>query len=173
MRLIITQNVTLDGAVEMLDNWFNPTEQDDELGALNSEQDARCDAMLLGRSTFEDMRGFWPNLQDDDTGISAFLDQVPKYVVSSTMDYPGWSNATVLRNDPLERVRELKQQPGQDMVLTGSIRLAHALIGADIVDEYRLFTYPVVQGRGRRLFPDDWRASLERVDARTFAGGIC
>jgi dihydrofolate reductase len=78
---------------------------------------------------------------------------VQKYVVSSTMTDPQWQSSTVLSGDPVEEVRALKEQPGQDIVVTGSIRLCHTLIGVGLVDEYRLFVYPVVQGRGRRLFP--------------------
>jgi dihydrofolate reductase len=70
------------------------------------------------------------------------------------MSDPEWQNSTVLSGDPLQRTTELKSQPGRDIVLTGSISLAHALIAGGVVDEYRLFVYPTVQGRGRRLFPD-------------------
>jgi dihydrofolate reductase len=69
------------------------------------------------------------------------------------MTDPEWPNSTVLTGDPIERITELKAQPGKDIVLTGSISLAHALIAGGVVDEYRLFVYPTVQGRGRRLFP--------------------
>jgi hypothetical protein len=78
---------------------------------------------------------------------------VQKYVVSSTLTEPGWQHTTVLDGDPVEQVRALEQQPGTDIVVTGSITLCHTLIAAGLVDEYRLFTYPAVQGRGRRLFP--------------------
>jgi dihydrofolate reductase len=74
--------------------------------------------------------------------------------VSSTMSDPEWENSTVLTGDLVARISELKSQPGKDIVLTGSISLAHALIAGGVVDEYRLFIYPTVQGRGRRLFPD-------------------
>ena len=77
-----------------------------------------------------------------------------KYVVSTTMSDPGWTNSTVLTGDPAERARALKAEAGKDIVLTGSISLAHTLIAAGVVDEYRLLVYPTVQGRGRRLFPD-------------------
>jgi dihydrofolate reductase len=70
------------------------------------------------------------------------------------MTDPEWENSTVLAGDPVEQTKALKLQPGKDIVLTGSISLAHTLIAAGVVDEYRLFVYPVVQGRGRRLFPD-------------------
>ena len=110
--------------------------------------------MLVGRQTFEDFRGYWPKQTDDATGVTDYLNQVAKYVVSSTMTDPEWANSTVLAGDPVEHTKNLKSQPGKDIVLTGSISLAHALIAAGLVDEYRLFVYPTVQGGGRRLFPD-------------------
>lgn len=173
--LAITQNLTLDGRVEMLDDWFDDQVQadDDALMEESHRQDAAADAFLCGRQTFTDLRGYWRDLADDRTGISAYLDGVQKYVVSSTLEDPDWDRTTVLSGDPLEAVRALKQQPGKDIVVTGSIRLCHALIGAGLVDEYRFFTYPVVQGRGRYLFPDGTAPGhLERRQVQAFQGGI-
>jgi dihydrofolate reductase len=153
-KLVITQNITLDGSVEMLDDWFDPQLQDADLLEESHRHDSQADALLVGRQTFEDFRGYWPKQTEDPTGVTDYLNRVAKYVVSSTMTDPDWPNSTVLSGDPVERITELKSQPGKDIVLTGSIRLAHALIAGGVVDEYRLFVYPAVQGRGRRLFPD-------------------
>jgi dihydrofolate reductase len=152
--LAITENITLDGSIEMLDDWFDPQLQDDDLLEESHRQDAQADALLVGRQTFEDFRSYWPKQTDDATGVTDYLNRVAKYVVSSTMSDPEWANSTVLTGDPVEQVSELKAQQGKDIVLTGSISLAHTLIAAGLVDEYRLFVYPTVQGRGRRLFPD-------------------
>ncbi len=153
-RLVITQNITVDGSIEMLGDWFDPQVQDDELLAESHRQDAESDALLLGRRTFEDFRGYWPKRLDDRTGVAAYLDRVAKYVVSTTMTDPGWENSTVITDDPVQRTQQLRAEPGKDIVITGSVRLAHTLISAGLVDEYRLFVHPVVQGRGRRLFPE-------------------
>jgi dihydrofolate reductase len=153
-KLVITQNITLDGSVEMLDDWFDPQLQDEALLEESHRQDSQADALLVGRQTFEDFRGYWPKQTDDPTGVTAYLNHVAKYVVSSTMSDPQWENSTVLAGDPVEQVAALKSQPGKDIVLTGSISLAHTVIAAGVVDEYRLFVYPTVQGRGRRLIPD-------------------
>ena len=175
--LAITQNITLDGSIEMLDDWFDPEQQGaDDMSDLLEEvhrQDAEADAFLTGRQTFEDLRSYWPTLTDDTTGVTDYLNQVSKYVVSSTMSDPRWQNTTVLSGDPVQEVRALKETDGQDVVLTGSIRLGHALIAAGLVDEYRLFVYPVVQGRGRRLFPDGFELpKLARQETKAFRGGI-
>jgi dihydrofolate reductase len=158
----------------MLGDWFDPQSQDDDLLAESHRQDAECDAMLLGRQTFEDFRGYWPMQRDDQTGITDYLNDVAKYVVSTTMTDPQWKNSTVIDGDPVQRVRELKAGAGKDIVLTGSISLAHAMVAAGVVDEYRLFVFPVVQGRGRRLFPDGVSMSqLVLVEPpKSFSSGI-
>ena len=153
-KLVITQNITLDGSVEMLDDWFDPQLQDEDLLEESHRQDSQADALLVGRQTFEDFRGYWPKQTDDPTGVTDYLNRVAKYVVSSTMRDPQWDNTTVLNGDAVELTTALKTQPGKDIVLTGSISLAHALIAGGVADEFRLFVYPAVQGRGRRLFPD-------------------
>jgi dihydrofolate reductase len=172
--LVITENVTLDGAVEMLDDWFDPArEPDPDHLALTRRQGREADALLLGRRTFEDFRGYWPLQSHDTTGTTEYLDRVQKYVVSSTMTDPQWRNSTVLTGDPVEQVRALKHRPGKDIVCTGSISLVHALITAGLVDEYRLFVHPAVQGRGRRLFPDGHVIPrLRLLDARSFGSGV-
>ncbi len=175
--LAITQNVTVDGSIEMLGDWFDPQGQADvdnaDLLAELHRQDGEADGFLAGRRTFEDLRGYWPEQSDDSTGISAYLNQVHKYVVSSTMTDPQWQNSTVLSGDPVQEVRALKEQPGKDIVLTGSITLCHTLIEAGLVEEYRLFVHPVVQGRGRRLFPDGFACPrLRLLEAKAFGSGI-
>ncbi|MDV2474462.1 dihydrofolate reductase family protein [Rhodococcus zopfii] len=175
--LAITQNITVDGSIEILGDWFDPQGQG---GADNSDlldelhrQDEGADGFLVGRRTFEDLRGYWPQLADDPTGVADYLDRVQKYVVSATVTDPQWQNTTIIASDPIGRIRALKEQPGRDIVTTGSITLCHALIEAGLVDEYRLFVYPVVQGRGRRLFPDGFEVPrLTLLDAKAFRNGI-
>jgi dihydrofolate reductase len=175
--LAITQNTTVDGSIEMLGDWFDPQNQ---AGADSSDlleelhhQDREADALLVGRRTFEDLRGYWPEQSDDATGIADYLNQVQKYVVSSTMTQPKWQNSTVLSDDPVEATRALKDKPGRDIVVTGSITLCHTLIAAGLVDEYRLFVYPLVQGRGRRLFPDGFELpKLALLEHKAFGSGI-
>jgi len=174
-RLVNTENITLDGSIEMLGEWFDPQGQGDMSDLMEEihRQDAAADGLLVGRQTFEDLRGYWPQQTDDKTGITDYLNNVEKYVVSSTMVDAGWQNSMVLSGDPVENVRGIKERPGKDIVLTGSITLTHALIAAGLVDEYRLFVYPVVQGHGRRLFPDGYEIPrLRLVNTRSFVSGI-
>ena len=175
--LAITQNITLDGSIEMLDDWFDPQARGlgdmEDLQEEIQRQSAAADGFLTGRQTFEDLRSYWRHREDDTTGTSEYLDNVEKYVVSSSLTEPGWENTTVLSGDPVEQVRALKEGDGKDIVVTGSIKLCHMLIEAGLVDEFRLITYPVVQGRGRRLFPEGYKVErLQLLDARSFRSGI-
>ena len=177
--LIVTENITLDGVIEAADGWFGPADTDadavgdsDLVDALAEQREA-ADAFLVGRVTFEQMRSYWPRRTDDTTGISAYLDRVAKYVVSRTLDDPAWEPTTVLRG-PLEAdVAALKAAPGADIVATGSMTLVHGLIAAGLVDEYRLFVYPVVVGRGTRLFAEGAAVPrLALVESRAFRSGV-
>ncbi|MCP2287478.1 dihydrofolate reductase family protein [Nocardia amikacinitolerans] len=173
--LVVTENITLDGVIDASEGWFTVGNDavDDESDILAEliAHTAACDAVLFGRVTFEDMRGYWPKQTDDRTGITDDLNQMAKYVVSRSMDDPEWQNSTVLRG--LDDVRALKEQPGKDIVCTGSIALAHQLIEAELVDEYRLFVYPVVLGRGARLFAEGARIpALRLVESKPFRSGV-
>jgi len=172
-RLVVTQNITLDGRIELLDDWFQPS-PDGDVADLQEEMDRQgraCAAMLLGRRTFEDFRGYWPQHTDEPAGAS--LARLQKYVVSRTLGDPGWQNSTVLPGDPLDEVRRLKASGDGDLVVTGSITLTHALFDAGLVDELRLFVYPAVQGRGRGLVDEDLSIyGLTPRESRTFRGGV-
>jgi dihydrofolate reductase len=172
-KLVVTENITLDGVIDMADGWFDPLSEDvdqSDITSANAEHREAADALLVGRNTFEIFRSFWPERTDDPTGVSGYLDAVAKYVVSSTIGDPGWQNTIVLRGPLVDEVRGLKEAPGRDIVATGSTRLVHALIAAGLVDEYRLFVFPVVVGRGARLFASA-DARLELLETRPFVSG--
>ena len=156
--LVVTENMTLDGVIDMSAGWFDPLNENvdqSDITAANKEHQQAADALLVGRNTFETFREFWPKRTDNPTGVSDYLNAVDKYVVSSTLEDPGWENSTVLSGPVVDEVQALKETPGHDIVATGSVRLVHSLIAADLVDEYRLFVFPVVVGRGARLFRGD------------------
>jgi len=170
VRIVVTENVTLDGVIDAAGDWFRPsspaTDTSDQVAAIRSLMAAES-AQLYGRSTFESFRSFWPAQRDvDETGISAHLDEVPKYVLSSTLgEDPGWG-ATV--------VRSLSELPDGEGVLgvTGSISVVHELLRSELVDELRLFVFPVVLGSGRRLVPDGLRVDLSLVSSEPFRSGV-
>jgi dihydrofolate reductase len=98
--------------------------------------------------TFEQMRGYWPLQTDDTTGITDYLNRVSKYVVSGTLQDPQWEHTAVLQGALIDEIQALKSEPGKDIVTTGSMTVVRDLIAAGLVDEHRLFVYPVVLGRG-------------------------
>ena len=170
--LVVTENISLDGVLDgdfyVLAGESSDTSDVDE--ALH-EQREHADALLLGRSTFESFRSYWPKQTDNPSGTSQYLNRVAKYVVSTTLaeDDLHWENTTIMRG--LDDVRALKEQRADDIVVTGSVTLVHSLIATGMVDEYRLFTYPTVVGEGRTLFPHI-RAGLRLVEARPFRSGV-
>ena len=173
MRIIITQNMTLDGRVEMLDGWFDPSDQDEDLAEEIRRQSAEEEVLLLGRQTFTDFRGYWPHQHQDTTGVADQLNRIDKLVVSSTMRDPQWQNSRIVDGDPLAEVRRLREAEGGDVIITGSIQLAHAVIAAGLADEYRMFVYPYWQGRGRGFFPEGHSPpSLRLLRARSFGSGV-
>jgi len=170
--LVVTENISVDGVLD--GDFYVLAGQGSDAGDVDEalrEQRERADALVLGRSTFEAFRSYWPQQTDNPSGTSQYLNRVAKYVVSTTLDPGdlGWESSTVLRG--LDDVRTLKEQDGADIVVTGSVSLVHSLITAGLVDEYRLFTYPVVVGAGRTLFPGV-RADLRLVEARPFRSGV-
>jgi dihydrofolate reductase len=121
--------------------------------------------------TFEQMHGYWPLQTDNTTGTTDYLNNVAKYLVSSTLQDPDWERTTVRRS--VDDIGALKFETGGDIVTTGSIRLVRELIAGGLVDEYRLFTYPVVLGRGQRLFADATEVPrLRLVESQPFCSGM-
>jgi dihydrofolate reductase len=185
VNLIVSEFLTLDGVMQAPGNpeedrsggfehggWQMPY-LDEGAGNAISEGLATAGGFLLGRRTYELFAGFWPSQPDDDP-IAAALNNLPKFVASTTLKEPlAWRNATLLQGDVAEAVTTLKQQPGKDLQVIGSGELAQTLMGQDLVDEYRLMLHPLVLGSGRRLFRDgNPRAALRLVDSTTSSTGV-
>ena len=181
-KLVVTENISLDGVIEAKDYWFGPAGDGDPADAENDQSDLvdeirqqreAADAFLVGRTTFEQMRSYWPQQTDDTTGVTDYLNKVAKYVVSASLEDPDWEPTTILSGPLRDDITGLKAQPGKDIVTTGSITLVHSLIAEGLVDEYRLFVYPVVVGRGEKLFTDaEKMAKLKLLQTRTFSSGV-
>jgi dihydrofolate reductase len=177
-KLVVTENMTVDGVIDAGEGWFSPAADAGDVDSSDLEATLRehmeaQDALLLGRVTFESFREYWPKQTDDTTGITAHLNEVQKYVMSSTLEDPQWENTVVLRGDLAGEARALKKRPGGEIGVTGSISVVWELIAARLVDEYRLFVYPTMIGRGRRLFESDTaRTSLQLIDTKPFRSGV-
>jgi dihydrofolate reductase len=185
MKLTVTTFLTLDGVMQSpgapeedpsngfdLGGWLVPY-ADEDMGRIVVEWFAGADAFLLGRKTYEIFVGFWPNVTDENDPVATALNSLPKYVASTTLDRVEWNNATLIEKDVVEAVTELKSRPGRELQVHGSGDLAQTLIENDLVDEYRLLIYPLVLGRGRRLFGGgSVPAALRLVDTRTTGTGV-
>ncbi|HKH75941.1 MAG TPA: dihydrofolate reductase family protein [Rubrobacteraceae bacterium] len=133
------------------------------------EQAQNCEALLLGRVTYEVLQAYWPTREGQ---LADRLNELPKYVVSSTLTDPAW-NATVLGEDWPEEVARLRKELDGEIVVYGSRRLSQALIGMGLVDELRLMVYPLVLGSGARLFGETQdKIPLRLVESRPLGGGV-
>jgi len=185
MRLTATTFVTIDGVMQSpgapqedprngfdLGGWLPPY-FDDETGQYMNEVFDQADAFLLGRFTYEAMAGYWPNVTDPAIRVGVALNNLPKHVVTTSLIDLTWNNSVPLTGDIAKRVTELKQQPGRELQIHGSGSLARYLMGHGLIDAYRLITFPVVLGRGQRLFADGVPPSAQRLaDTRTTSRGI-
>jgi len=176
--IVISDNVSLDGVIEdpagdegfSRGGWVGLIKDRPELAQLTLDEAVAADAMLMGRRTYEWFAARWPSR----TGALADrLNSMPKYVVSSTLQRPGWNNTTVIKGDVLSEVSQLKADLDGDIVVPASPRIVRALIEHDLVDEMRLKIFPVVLGAGERLFGETSDAKpLRLVDTRTVGDGL-
>jgi dihydrofolate reductase len=144
----------------------------DELWQFISSVYSRSDAMLLGRRTFDIWETYWPD-HDEGDPVSHGINVNPKYVPSTTRTESTWQNTHFLTGDVEAAIRELKAQPGRELLLQGSGVLAQWLLERDLVDELHLPIHPVVVGAGLRLFPEHGPThNLELVESRTTPTGV-
>jgi dihydrofolate reductase len=177
-KVIVSEYVTLDGVMEdpggaegfKHGGWsfgFGGAEQQQ----YKFEELFACDALLLGRRTYEGFAAAWPNMP----GTGAYgerMNSLPKYVASTTLSEVTW-NATLIKGDLAEEISRLKQEAGQDVLIFGSGELVHTLHERDLIDEYRLMIFPIVLGSGKRLFPGgNEKKVLKLVETRTLGSGV-
>jgi len=131
--------------------WQGPLSGED-LGRLVTEGIADADGFLLGRKTYDIFSSYWPKITDPNNPIATALNSRPKYVVSRSLERVGWNNSRLIKGDVVAELRKLRQEPGRTVHTWGSTEVLQLLQKNDLIDEYRLFIYPVVLGSGKRLF---------------------
>jgi dihydrofolate reductase len=156
-RIVVSEFVTLDGVMEdpggaeqsPHGGWAFKFDRSEEGDRFKYEELMTAEVLLLGRRTYEGFAAAWPKMDGDDFGRK--MNSMPKYVVSTTLTDPSWTNSTVLAGDPVEEVARLKKETGEILV-AGSQRLVNTLHVHGLIDEYRLMVFPIVLGGGKRLF---------------------
>ena len=172
-KVVVSEFVSLDGVMEdpggaedfKHGGWTFQFERGEEGDKFKLDETMQGDALLLGRVTYEGFAKAWPSMQDE-VGFADKMNSMPKFVVSTTLEDPEWSNSTVIGGDVAAEVPKLKERFDGDILVAGSAQLAQSLAQHDLVDEYRLMVFPVVLGSGKRLFADGLdRAGFEIVES--------
>ena len=176
-EIIVTEFISLDGVVEAPGGdegfkhtgWTFDIETDETMYGFKFEETMAAGALVMGHRTYDGFAAAWPGR---DGEFADRFNTMPKYVVSTTLTDPAWNNTHVLPS--LEALAELKQGDGGPLLVQGSPTLAQGLYVAGLVDEWRLMTWPVILGSGKRLFPDsaEDKAKLTLADCTTYANGV-
>jgi dihydrofolate reductase len=171
-KIVAAQFVSLDGVVEAPNEWMSQF-MDDELGRELGSQMASRGAMLLGRRTYQEFAAVWPGRGTDDP-MAAGMNNTPKYVVSTTLDrVDEWQNSTLVTGTLGDQLEKLKQEPGQDIAIIGSLTLTRSLLRDGLVDELLLLVFPIVVGAGQRLFDGyDVSLPLTLLQSQSFPTGV-
>lgn len=163
--------VTLDGVVESPETWVSPY-AGEEFGQAISGSMASSDALLVGRRTYEVFAASWPGRGTEDP-MAAYMNNVRKYVVSTTLERTDWNNSTLVTEEIGKEITAIKEQPGKNINVAGSATLVRWLLREGLLDELWLLIFPVALGEGQRLFPDGSdRAALRVLETRTFTTGV-
>jgi dihydrofolate reductase len=174
-KIVVTEFISLDGVAEAPGGheeykhagWTNGISSGDEGTKFKYDELMEAEVQLLGRVTYEGFAAAWPAMIEATGDFGQKMNDMPKYVISSTLDGAEWNNATVLTGDPADEARNLKEQIDGVILVSGSSQLVHALIEHDLVDELRLMVHPVLLGSGRRLFGEtNDLKRLRLVDSR-------
>ncbi len=168
-KVTVAEFVSLDGVMDT-PKWTIPY-WNREIAQFKQAELFASDALLLGRKTYANFAQAWP----PRTGADDYADRMnslPKHVVSTTLQSATWQNATIVNGDVVAAIQQLKAQPGADILVFGSGQLVAYLAQHQLIDEYRLLIYPLVLGRGQRLFPENSRANLTLVESHHFSSGV-
>jgi dihydrofolate reductase len=177
-KIVVTEFISLDGVIEdpggsedyKYGGWSFEISRGDEGDQFKVDETVNSAALLLGRKTYEGFADAWPSREGD---FADKFNSMPKYVVSSTLKDPEWTNSTVLSGDLATEVSRLKEELDGDIVVHGSAQLAQALVDQGLVDELRLMVFPVVLGSGKRLFGETSdKKPLRLSDSRTVGDGV-
>jgi dihydrofolate reductase len=167
--VVVSEFVSLDGVIEN-PMWTFPY-WNDEIANFKHAELFGSDTLLLGRVTYAGFAEAWPS-RTDEQGYADRINGLPKAVITTTLDKLAWNNSTAIRGNITEEVNKLKQQSGQDVLRFGSGKLVQTLMDLDLVDQYNLLSYPVILGKGQRLFEEGREAKLKLVETKPYGSGV-
>jgi dihydrofolate reductase len=168
-KLIVSNNVTLDGRADDVLDWSIPGD-DVDFVKRNVDLLSQSDGLILGRRSYEFFAAVWPSRSGEFPDL---MNGIAKHVASTTLEDPEWQNTQLIRGDVPEAVGKLKEQPGKGLIVYGSGDLTNTLMAHGLIDEYRLWVHPVVLGRGGSFFEDGAeRMDLELVDSTALPSGV-
>jgi dihydrofolate reductase len=175
-RIVVTEFVSLDGVMEdpggaedfKHGGWSFEVSRGEEGDKFKLDETLATEALLLGRVTYEGFAAAWPSREGE---FADKFNNMPKYVVSNTLEDPEWNNSTVISN-AVDEVAKLRDEIGGDIVVHGSAQLVQTLIENNLVDELRLMVFPVVLGSGKRLFGDSGKKNLQLTDSKVVGDGV-
>jgi dihydrofolate reductase len=179
-RVVAAEYVTVDGVMtdpggegEIEHGGWSNAYFNDELAKYQSEQLFACDALLLGRVTFEGFVAAWPSMEETEGEFAVRMNTLPKFVASRSLKEPLAWNGALLKGDVAEAVANLKEQPGRDLLIYGSGALVNALHPHGLIDEYRLMVFPVTLGVGKHLFQTGTdKRDLKLSEAKATSTGV-
>lgn len=178
-RIVASDYISLDGVIEDpvgmersgLGDWVGPFRRGPVGDRFKHDELLQASAMLYGRKTYEGFAAVWPTI-DDPAGFARRMNELPKYVASTTLGSPGWSNSFLIDGDLVAAARSLTAEGSGDVLIYGSASIVHQLLPHGLIDEFRLMVYPTILGRGKRLFPDGVASRLRLIENVQFGDGI-
>ena len=171
-KVLVHEFTTLDGVIDA-PTWTSDYPFDSQFGVAIGAIMGVCEAILLGRRTFEEFAPAWSGRTSAEDPGAPFMNDTPKYVVSSTLENPEWANSSVLGPYQRSAIQQLKDRVDGGIYVSGSGTLVRAMLADGLVDELHLFVYPLSLGSGRRLFPEGGpRLGFQVADAETFDSGV-
>jgi len=179
-KIVVTEFISLDGVIEdpggaedySRGGWAFDFDRGADGDKFKMDELLEAEAQLLGRVTYEGFAAAWPE-REDEAGFAKKMNEMPKYVASTTLERPEWQNTTVLSGDVAAAVAQLRDEVDGVILVAGSATLAQTLVEHDLVDELRLMVFPVLLGAGKRLFPaSEQKRALKLTEAKTVGDGV-
>jgi dihydrofolate reductase len=169
-KIIVSEFVSLDGIMESPHEWSFPF-WNEEAAKYKFDELFASDALLLGRVTYQGFAAAWPSMTDEE-GFADRMNNLPKFVVSATLQHADWNNSSLIKEDIVEEIKKIKRQAGRDILVFGSAMLVQTLMQHNLIDQYRIMVFPIVLGGGKGLFKNVNKTDLKLSEIKAFNSGV-